>query len=219
MTYTGLLYQDLANRKELTPNGHLPPILPITLYNGRASWSAATTLAELIEPVPKSLQRYQPQFEYFLLDISRSTTPDIIPNFVTALIDLEKSPDTETFKNALDQLIHWLDDNSEHRKLAKIFSVWLIRSLLPKRFPDAKLPKLKNLLEAKDMLSERVIEWSTQWQQKGRKEGKETALHSVVSNMLADGSSLDTICRITGLPLNEVKAIEQEIKTITKNNH
>lgn len=32
--YVALLYQDLIEQKCLTPNGLLPPVLPVVLYNG-----------------------------------------------------------------------------------------------------------------------------------------------------------------------------------------
>ena len=35
LTHTGLLYQDLIHGGELGPDGRLPPVLPIVLYNGR----------------------------------------------------------------------------------------------------------------------------------------------------------------------------------------
>jgi hypothetical protein len=58
MTYLGLFYQDLIWRRELT-EGKLPPVLPLVLYNGRAPWSAARDIAELIENVPGGLEQYR----------------------------------------------------------------------------------------------------------------------------------------------------------------
>ncbi len=52
MSYLGLLYQDLVRQKTFTPNGKLPPVLPVVLYNGETRWSAAQNVAELVEQVP-----------------------------------------------------------------------------------------------------------------------------------------------------------------------
>lgn len=65
LTYVGLLYQDLAAAGEIPSGSHLPPVVPIVLYNGEKSWWAKTSLADLIEPnLPEQLQRWQPQIRY-----------------------------------------------------------------------------------------------------------------------------------------------------------
>ena len=48
MSYLGLLYQDLIRQRLLTPNGKLPPVLPVVLYNGETEWRAAQNVADLI---------------------------------------------------------------------------------------------------------------------------------------------------------------------------
>src|SRR5206468_7608638 len=48
MVYLGLLYQDLVKRRELSPSGRLPPVLPLVPSNGHASWSAAREVSALI---------------------------------------------------------------------------------------------------------------------------------------------------------------------------
>lgn len=50
MVYVGLLYQDLIRRGEVLANKHLPPVLPIVLYNGDGRWMA---VAEITQLVPK----------------------------------------------------------------------------------------------------------------------------------------------------------------------
>jgi len=68
MSYLGLLYQDLVRQKAFTPNGKLPPVLPVVLYNGETRWSAAQNVAELVEQVPGGLEHYCPNLSYLLLD-------------------------------------------------------------------------------------------------------------------------------------------------------
>ena len=36
----------------MTPDGLLPPVLPVVIYNGEPDWTAALEVSELIEPVP-----------------------------------------------------------------------------------------------------------------------------------------------------------------------
>jgi predicted transposase/invertase (TIGR01784 family) len=67
LAYVALLYQDLLARKELTPSGELPLVLPIVLYNGEDRW-----LIDAGSYSPEELEDRQ--------------------NLAAALFGLEKSP-------------------------------------------------------------------------------------------------------------------------------
>lgn len=58
--YVSLLLQDLQRQNQLSPEGKLPPVLPIVLYNGAKAWSAATDLADLLANAPEGLRPLQP---------------------------------------------------------------------------------------------------------------------------------------------------------------
>ena len=71
MTYVGLLYQDLIRRKEVLEDKHLPPVLPIVLYNGDGKWTAATEIADLIPKAPGLVAKYLPRLSYLLIEENR----------------------------------------------------------------------------------------------------------------------------------------------------
>ncbi|MBF0160051.1 MAG: Rpn family recombination-promoting nuclease/putative transposase, partial [Magnetococcales bacterium] len=67
--YTGLLYQQLIAERKLTPEQGLPPVLPITLFNGKPRWHAATSLRDLIRlPDTSPLWYFQPDMRYYVMD-------------------------------------------------------------------------------------------------------------------------------------------------------
>ena len=68
LAYVALLYQDLIARKELTPSGELPLVLPIVLYNGEDRWWAPLEPSELIQAVPEEARPYVPRLRYRLID-------------------------------------------------------------------------------------------------------------------------------------------------------
>lgn len=72
--YVGLLYQDLVKRHELPQPYRLPPVFPIVLYNGKQPWSARTSLADMITPLPQDLQPLQASQRYVLVDQRRLKT-------------------------------------------------------------------------------------------------------------------------------------------------
>jgi predicted transposase/invertase (TIGR01784 family) len=68
MAYIALLYQDLVKEGELTPDGKLPLVIPLVLYNGEVRWWAPQELSELIEHVDEAAQAYVPRLRYRVID-------------------------------------------------------------------------------------------------------------------------------------------------------
>src|SRR5436305_354880 len=199
MVYLGLLYQDLVKRRELSPSGRLPPVLPLVLYNGHASWSAAREVSDLIEQVPGGLERYRPRLCYCLLDEMRIADSELesLRNVAAALFRLEKSRSPEDIERVLTALLEWLWE-PEMAALRESFAAYLSEVLLPNRVPGAVIPQVADLQEVKSMLAERVTDWTRQWKQEGleegrkegrqegRKEGQEDALAQAREVLLQD---------------------------------
>ena len=184
-SYTGLLYQDIIRTKALGPQGQLPPVLPMVIYNGEPRWTATVELNELITPVNEPLAAFQPHQRYWLLDVGRHHT-SALPrerNLVAALIQLENSRTPADLPPVLEALIRWLG-SSEESGLKRAFSEWIVRVLLPSRLPGVELPPLQQLDEVKTMLAERVKEWTEQWRQEGLQKGLEQGLEQGIEQGL-----------------------------------
>ena len=172
LTYIGLLYQDLIKQKQFSPNGLLPPILPVVLYNGKPRWRAAQNISQLIEPPPGLLRDYTPQLKFLLLDEGAidESAPLALRNLVAALFNLEKSRAPDNLGRVIASLVEWLCE-PEQAGLHRAFVIWIKRVLLPGRMPGIDLSELSDLLEIKTMLAETVIEWTQQWKQQGLEQG------------------------------------------------
>ena len=57
------------------------------------------------------------------------------------------------------------------------------------------------------MLSERVMEWTRQWEQEGIEKGSLQTKQVTARNLLAEGLTVDLIARATGLSIAEVEAL------------
>jgi hypothetical protein len=173
-TYETLLYEGLIRSRQLTASGHLPPVSPIVLYNGRTRWTAPRDLAELIASVPDALTAYRPRRPYLLIEERRYSEPTLAPmhNLVAALFRLENSATPTDVQRVLAVLITWLRD-PEQESLRRAFTVWLKRVLLPARLPTVPIPEVQELVEVQSMLAERVIEWTQQWKEEGLREGRQ----------------------------------------------
>ncbi|HFL3828471.1 TPA: Rpn family recombination-promoting nuclease/putative transposase [Clostridioides difficile] len=58
----------------------LPMIIPLVIYHGKDNWNIKTTLGELIpgyEDLPKEIQKFIPDYEYLIYDLSRYTDKEI----------------------------------------------------------------------------------------------------------------------------------------------
>ena len=148
------------------------------LYNGRPRWTAKTEVADLIVPPPGGLERYQPHLRYLLLEESRYSAADLVPltNLAAALFQLENSRGPEELQQVVERLVKWLQA-PEQTSLRRAFVVWLRDVLLPARLPGVQIDAVLELSEVRNMLAERVIEWTQEWKrqglEEGRKEGRE----------------------------------------------
>jgi predicted transposase YdaD len=185
LAYVGLLYQDLIRARQFASEGHLPPVLPVVLYNGRLRWTAATEVADLLVPPPAGLAGYQPRLRYLLLEENRFAAGELAPmrNLVAALFQLENSRGPEELQQVVERLVEWLQA-PEQASLRRAFAVWLRDVLLPARLPGVRIDAVLELSEVQNMLAERVLEWTQEWKQQGLDEGRQEGLKAGESLML-----------------------------------
>jgi hypothetical protein len=170
--YVSLLLQDLQRQNQLSPEGKLPPVLPIVLYNGAKAWSAATDLADLLASAPEGLRDLQPAQRYLL--IAEGEYPpeslDSKTNLVAALFRLEHSRTARDMERVLLSLSEWLADPkyASLRRDFSQFASWQLR----RKVKDPTISETADLLEIRSMLEERRLDWWEQWKLEGMLEGK-----------------------------------------------
>jgi hypothetical protein len=172
LIYVGMLYQDLLRRQELPADGRLPPVLPLVLYHGAAPWTGAVEFRDLLTLAPPGLERYQPRFQYLLLDEERYPRPVLagMKNLAAALFRLDRSCDYDELQAVVDDLLAWLA-MPEQRSLRRAFGIWLRRVFLRRRLPGVIIPEIDDLREVKAMLAERWEQWTREWEQRGLQQG------------------------------------------------
>ena len=202
LTYTSLLYQELARNEALGPDGRLPAVLPVVLYNGASRWTAAVEVGELIGPVGPWLAPYQPSQRYFVLD-ERHVGDEALPagNLMTAVVGLERSRSPADLKRVVEALVEWLRDPYDD-ELKHAFADWVWR--LARRFTpgDAEPPPVRTLEGVKMTLEERVAEWPKQWLREGREQGLEQGLEherALLRRMAASRFGTETAERLSGV--------------------
>ena len=95
VVYAGLLWQHLVKEKRLPPDGRLPPVLPVVLYNGDDRWAAPLALKTLIGlPESSPLWQWQPAMGYRIVDEGAFPEDDLAARdaLLALLFRLESSP-------------------------------------------------------------------------------------------------------------------------------
>ena len=149
-------------------------MLPIVLYNGERAWNAADEIGDLIAAVPGGLERYRPSLRYLLLDEGRYPDSELagLRNLAAAVFRIENSANHEAMQRALDALIGWLQA-PEQESIRRSFVVWLNRVVLSSKLQGVEFPELNDLREIRNMLAERVKDWSRSWKQEGLEQGRQ----------------------------------------------
>lgn len=172
LTYLALLWEDLVRADQLTPDGRLPPVLPLVLYNGRAKWRAPMAIETLLSETPEEIEPYRPRFRMMVIDergLPR-IDPEALRDPVSCLFGLESCESLTEATAILSRLAACLDAD-EHAELRRAFTGWLTHAYLPTRLPDVPMPAIGALEEVPKMLQSREVPWSERWVRRGVREG------------------------------------------------
>lgn len=198
MGYEALFYQDLIRQGELTPEGKLPLVIPIVLYNGEGSWWAALELEDLIEQVDPEADLFRPRLKYRLIDEGSYPLEDLAgrKNLAAVLFWLEKTPDPADVQRGISRLVEWLG-RPEDGGLRSAFAVWLQRVRLPGQgIQEEDVPAVLGLEDFRNMLEKRVEEWNRLLLEKGRQEGRQEGEARLLLRLLEEKfGPLDTRSR------------------------
>ena len=174
LEYTAMLYGELVREGALGPDGLLPPVLPVVLYNGAAPWRAKAQMRDLVVPTGPALARLQPSQCHVVLDERHAEADDPDLKALTrAVVALEQSRTTADLARVAESLT---DTLATHRpELKAAFADWL--QLLLRRLDGtpanvaAESRGEATFEEVRMTLADRVAEWPKPYIRQGREEG------------------------------------------------
>jgi predicted transposase YdaD len=176
LEYQVALWREL---RKTAPEGEttLPPVLPIVLYNGDPTWTAATDLHALTGNYPTSLTQFQPAFRYLLIDEQRLAVSDRLAerNVVAAICALEQA-DVDTHSARMveigQRIAEYLRASGRTQSL-EVLVQWWDRTLIP----AANAPDLPNpFQETRSMIAEKFNRFGERLRAEGVVEGKAVGL-------------------------------------------
>jgi len=182
-TYVHLLYEQLVKENRLAPDGRLPPVFPLLLYNGEKNWHAETDIKSLISLPPNTpLWQWQPTMRYYVIDESRY--PEGKPGSLSGLVfRLENAKNPQDFRVALEEMVQAIPTHLDSVKRA--FAVWITYVLAPHKGIQLKPRDIKNLDEVKDMLSTRIEQWEIDIREEGMEKGMEKGMTHEAAHLLS----------------------------------
>jgi hypothetical protein len=170
LVYAGLLWQQLVREQRLMPDGRLPPILPIVLYNGEPRWRAPVDLRELIGlPEASPMWQWQPRSRYYLIDEGAFSPGDLEERdgLPALLFRLENWSDPAKLVVLADAVLAWFARHPGFQAARTVF-VELLGAAMAPLGPDVRVPD--ELLEVRNMLATRVEQWMEQWKQQQKQQ-------------------------------------------------
>ena len=172
LEYTAMLYRELMREGEIGPDGLLPPVLPVVLYNGATRWRSATQVRDLVAPTGPALAEFQLSQRHLALDERRTLADSAhFGELTRAVLELEQSRTTADLARVAESLAA-----GTHRpELKAAFADWLqvlLRRMdgIPASEAEAGLGGA-SLEEVRMTLADRVAEWPKPYIQQGREEG------------------------------------------------
>ncbi|MBI3777189.1 MAG: Rpn family recombination-promoting nuclease/putative transposase [Gammaproteobacteria bacterium] len=158
LVYVGLLYQHLIRENRLTPNGKLPPVFPLVLYNGDTRWNVAQEIKDLIAlPSNTPLWLYQPTLRYYLVDESRYPEGKA-GSLVGVLFQIENCKNLDELRPIVKHLAeHW--QKQIPASLRRAFISWIRRVVAPGKGVELEPQDIEDFAEVQIMLATRIKQW------------------------------------------------------------
>ena len=181
LNYVVSLYMELTRNPRTKK---LPSIFPIVLYNGDGRWTAATDVADLIEPVP-SLGEYGLHYRYLKLAENEFSQEALleIGNIVSMLFLVEGRYDVEVLQAALSSVA----DREEDRQAISLFINWLYQMARHGRIPKENYELLQNVVLTDEEAQTMTLKSFDLLREKGREEGIEIGIEKGIEQGIEKG--------------------------------
>lgn len=194
----------------------LPVIIPLVIYHGKDKWNIQNTLVDMIkgyDKLPQGMQKYIPNYEYLIYDISRYTDEDIkgelkLRILLTIFRDIFTKDDKGLQETVL-RSIEYLRELEEQQTSIEYFEtlmkyIFSARIDLTKEAANEIIRKIETTYPEG---SEVVMTLAEQF----REEGIMRGLEKVVRKSIIKGLTTEDIMEITGLKKEEIEDIRKSM--------
>ena len=198
----------------------LPIIIPLVIYHGKDKWNISATLSEMIkgyESLPKDVQRYIPDYEYLLYDISGYTDEEIKGGAINKIVmttfrDIQMK-DIRGVIDSIYKMAEYLVELEDKQTGIEYFEtlmryVFNARVDLTKEEANEIISKIGNTYPEG---SEVVMTLAEKFREEGMEEGAKKSVEKVVKKSIIKGLTTEDIIEITGLKKEDIEEIRQRM--------
>lgn len=194
----------------------LPMIIPLVIYHGQGDWNIETRLGDLIvgyRDLSKEIQRYIPDYEYLIYDLSQYKDEDIKGEAqLRVALQIFRDiflKDEEAFIESFIKGTKTLLKLEEDKTGLQLFETYL-RYIMSAR-QDLKMEEATRIvkeisLEGSEVMMTILQEATIQ----GEKKGETKKAIEVAKNMIKKGMEIEDIVEITGLKKEEVEKLKSQ---------
>lgn len=199
----------------------LPPILPIVYYTGESKWTAETNIFDKVSQ-NDIFQKYIPSFSYELIKLKDYNIDTLLEfnDLISFIMLLDKIKNIEQLDDVIRQMrekrkkpFDFEIEESLVELLDTIVYLFLKRTLAS----DDEIEEIRNFVKERKVtcmfeeLEESTKRWKEELIEKGVEKGKEENSIEIVKNMLEKYLTIEQIVEYTGLSVERVKEIEEEL--------
>lgn len=198
----------------------LPIIIPLVIYHGKDKWCISRTLGEMIKgygELPINVQRYMPNYEYLLYDISKYKDEEIkgevqLRIMLTIFRDIftkDNKDLIETILKSIEYLMELEDKQSGIEYFETLMRyIFSSRIDLTKETANEIIKKIENTYPEG---SEVIMTLAERFREEGMVEGAKNSMEKVVKKSIIKGLTTEDIIEITGLKKEEIEEIRKKI--------
>ena len=170
--YVGQFYRSLLARPEIRRQRRLPQVLPIVIYSGKGTWSAAEEVNQLIDRTVPGLVPYGLHMRYLLVDTLRSPgLSRALENVADSMFRLQRAETLAEGGTEVRLLQEWLA-GEEWAGLRRVLTRWIMKVLLPAKWqPEEALAEDAGLAELSAMLEGEMRTWEDNFREAAEAQG------------------------------------------------
>ena len=194
----------------------LPIIIPIVIYHGKDNWNISYSLGEMIKgykTLPLDVQKYIPNYEYLLYDISRYTDVEIkgeiqLRIMLTIFRDIF-TKDSKGLQETILRAIEYLVELEDKQTGIEYFET-LMRYIFSTKANMTDVD-VKNIIEKIENTYPEGSEVVMTLAENFRNEGIIKGLERVVQKSIIKGLTTEDIIEITGLKKEDIEDIRKKM--------
>ena len=202
-TYTALLIERDWQRRKAGQPWHMPTVLPVVVYTGKAAWTAGLELAPQWPPELAALQQYGQRLRYVLVTAGTAArVPGEQANLAAGLFRIERAESGEQLATAMNWMREALAEAGNSAVDAALLG-WFNEVYIPSRARGTDVERLASWKETPETMEQYLDSWTdaliAKGEARGEGQGAEAGRKELLMKLVLKRYGSDTAAAIAPL--------------------